>query len=71
VHSFFFSELAELHRDWGATPMPPYGSVFSAPELDDVVAFWCRSDEKNNEMKFASLKVAPVSDWRRAFRDRR
>lgn len=39
VHSFFFSELAEVHRDWGATPMPPYGSVFSAAELDDVVAF--------------------------------
>ncbi len=39
VHSFFFSELAELHRDWGATPMPPYGNVFSATELDDVVAF--------------------------------
>jgi len=39
VHSFFFAELVELHRDRGATPMPPYGSVFSAAELDDVVAF--------------------------------
>ena len=32
-------ELAELHRDWGVSPMPPYGGVFSATELDDVVAF--------------------------------
>jgi cytochrome c oxidase cbb3-type subunit 3 len=39
VHSFFFSELAELHRDWGVSPMPAYGAVFTATELDDVVAF--------------------------------
>ena len=39
VHSFFFSELAELKRDWGVSPMPAFGTVFTAAELDDVVAF--------------------------------
>jgi len=39
VHSFFKSDLAELHKDWGKSPMPSYGEVFSNAELDDVVAF--------------------------------
>jgi cytochrome c oxidase cbb3-type subunit 3 len=39
VHSFFKSELAELHKDWGRSPMPSFASVFSPGELDDVVAF--------------------------------
>lgn len=39
VHSFFKADLAELHKDWGVSPMPPYGGVFTATELDDVVAF--------------------------------
>ncbi len=39
THSFFKSELAELHKDWGKSPMPGYGEVFSKEELDDVVAF--------------------------------
>lgn len=39
VHSFFKSELSELHKDWGKSPMPSYRSVFSKEELDDVVAF--------------------------------
>jgi len=39
VHSFFKAELSELHKDWGVSPMPPYGGVFTAAELDDVVAF--------------------------------
>jgi cytochrome c oxidase cbb3-type subunit 3 len=39
VHSFFKSDLAELHKDWGATPMPTFSGVFDAGELDDVVAF--------------------------------
>jgi len=39
VHSFFKSELAELHKDWGKSPMPSYREVFSKTELDDVVAF--------------------------------
>ncbi|HEX4946183.1 MAG TPA: c-type cytochrome [Blastocatellia bacterium] len=39
VHSFFKSELSELHKDWGKSPMPSYRDVFSKEELDDVVAF--------------------------------
>ena len=39
LHSFFKSELAELHKDWGFSPMPPYAAVFAPDELDDVVAF--------------------------------
>jgi hypothetical protein len=39
VHSFFKSELTELNKDFGFSPMPPYGSVFTTTELDDVIAF--------------------------------
>jgi cytochrome c oxidase cbb3-type subunit III len=39
VHSFFKSELSELHKDWGKSPMPSYRDVFSKEELDEVVAF--------------------------------
>lgn len=39
IHSFFKSELIELHKDWGKSPMPSYRGVFSEKELDDVVAF--------------------------------
>jgi cytochrome c oxidase cbb3-type subunit 3 len=39
VHSFFKSDLAEFHKDWGTTPMPAYGGVFNSTELDDLVAF--------------------------------
>ncbi len=39
IHSFFKSELAELHEDWGRTPMPAYGATFTSSELDDLVAF--------------------------------
>jgi cytochrome c oxidase cbb3-type subunit III len=39
VHSFFKSDLTELHKDWGKSPMPSYREVFSNTELDDVVAF--------------------------------
>jgi putative heme-binding domain-containing protein len=39
VHSFFKSELTELHKDWGRSPMPSFVSVFSPQELDDIVAF--------------------------------
>ena len=39
VRSFFRSELAELHKDWGKSPMPSYAKVFSADELDDLVAY--------------------------------
>ncbi len=39
VRSFFKSELTELQKDWGKSPMPGYREVFSNAELDDVVAF--------------------------------
>jgi cytochrome c oxidase cbb3-type subunit III len=39
IHSFFKSDLAELHKDWGKSPMPSYRDVFSEKELDDVTAF--------------------------------
>ncbi len=39
IHSFFKSDLAEFHKDWGKTSMPSYRDVFSKEELDDVVAY--------------------------------
>jgi putative heme-binding domain-containing protein len=39
IHSFFKSELAALDKEWGQSPMPSYDGVFSAVELDDLVAF--------------------------------
>jgi cytochrome c oxidase cbb3-type subunit III len=39
LHSFFKSDLRDVHKDWGRSPMPPYGQVFSEDELNDVVAF--------------------------------
>lgn len=39
LYSFQKSELRELHEDWGKTPMPSYKDVFSAAELQDVVAY--------------------------------
>jgi cytochrome c oxidase cbb3-type subunit 3 len=39
VHSFYKSDLRELHKDWGQTPMPAYDRVLSKEELDDMVAF--------------------------------
>jgi len=39
VHSFWKSELAELHKDWGKSPMPGYRGVLTSDELDDVVAY--------------------------------
>lgn len=39
VHSFFKSDLREYHKDWGHTPMPPYGAIFAPAELDDVIAY--------------------------------
>jgi cytochrome c oxidase cbb3-type subunit 3 len=37
--SFFKTELAELNKQPGKSPMPSYAKVFTASELDDVVAF--------------------------------
>jgi len=39
LHSFFKSELAELHKDWGQSPMPNYSAVFTADEMNDLIAF--------------------------------
>ncbi len=39
IHSFFKSDLAELHKDWGKSSMPSYRDVFSKEELDDIAAF--------------------------------
>ncbi len=39
VHSFFKSELRELHKDWGKTSMPSYRSVLSESELNDLTAY--------------------------------
>jgi putative heme-binding domain-containing protein len=39
VHSFFKSELAELHKDWGKSQMPSYRDLLSKEEIDDVVAY--------------------------------
>lgn len=39
VHSFFKSDLAELHKEFGKSPMPSYASALSTNELDDLVAY--------------------------------
>ncbi len=38
IHSVFKADLAALHKDRGYSPMPAYGDVFTAAELDDLVA---------------------------------
>ena len=38
-HSFRKSELRKLNKLRGETPMPAYGSVLSAAELDDLINF--------------------------------
>ncbi|MBI3683766.1 MAG: c-type cytochrome [Acidobacteria bacterium] len=38
-HSFLKSELKELHKDWGKSPMSSYAKIYSREELDDVVAY--------------------------------
>ena len=39
IHSFFKSDLAELHKDNGKSPMPSYATALTKDELDDLVAF--------------------------------
>jgi cytochrome c oxidase cbb3-type subunit 3 len=39
VHSFWKSELKELHKDRGRSPMPSYRSRLTPTELDDVIAY--------------------------------
>jgi cytochrome c oxidase cbb3-type subunit III len=39
IRSFAKAELSELHKDWGASPMPSFAGTFTSGELDDLVAF--------------------------------
>jgi cytochrome c oxidase cbb3-type subunit III len=39
LHSFFKEDLKELQRDAGKSPMPSFRGVFSATELDDLIAY--------------------------------
>jgi putative heme-binding domain-containing protein len=39
LHSFFKGDLSELHKDWGQSPMPNYSAVFTADEMNDLVAY--------------------------------
>jgi cytochrome c oxidase cbb3-type subunit III len=39
IHSFFKSDLLELDKDWGRSPMPSYQDALTSSELDDLVAF--------------------------------
>ncbi len=39
MYSFFKSELVELNKDKGKSPMPSYRDVLSKEKLDDLVAF--------------------------------
>jgi len=39
LHSFFKDELVDLQKDWGRSPMPAYGRLFTEQELDDLVAY--------------------------------
>jgi putative heme-binding domain-containing protein len=39
IRSFFKSDLAELHKDFGKSPMPSYAILLTKDELDDLVAF--------------------------------
>jgi cytochrome c oxidase cbb3-type subunit 3 len=39
VHSFFKSELHQLDKEWGRSPMPSYRDALAPEELDDLVAY--------------------------------
>jgi len=39
TYSFLKSELIQVEKQWGKSPMPNYGDIFSKRELNDVVAF--------------------------------
>jgi cytochrome c oxidase cbb3-type subunit 3 len=39
IFSFWKSELRELHKDWGKSPMPSYTDALDRQELDDLVAY--------------------------------
>jgi hypothetical protein len=39
IRSILKSELAEVRKQWGKSPMPGYRDTFSPTELDDVTAY--------------------------------
>ena len=39
IRSFFKSDISELNKQWGKSPMPSYRDVFSGAELDELVAY--------------------------------
>jgi cytochrome c oxidase cbb3-type subunit 3 len=39
IHSFYKAELAELHKDFGKSPMPSFASTMTAGQIDDLTAF--------------------------------
>jgi hypothetical protein len=39
TYSFFKSELVELDKQWGKSPMPSYRAIFSNEEIDHLTAF--------------------------------
>jgi cytochrome c oxidase cbb3-type subunit III len=39
LHSFWKSELREVHKEWGRSPMPAYSRLLSPQETDDLVAY--------------------------------
>jgi putative heme-binding domain-containing protein len=39
IRSFFKSELSELHKEFGKSPMPTYADALSSAELNDLVAY--------------------------------
>ena len=39
VHSFFKSDLVELHKDWGKSIMPSYRDVLSSEEINELVTY--------------------------------
>lgn len=46
LHSFFKSELTEIHKDWGFSPMPSYAAALTKDELDDLVAYLVSLQDK-------------------------
>ena len=39
IHSFWKTELKELHKDWGKSPMPSYRDTLTGPEIDELVRY--------------------------------
>jgi putative heme-binding domain-containing protein len=39
LHSFLKSNLRELRKEWGRSLMPSYSAVFTASELQDLIAY--------------------------------